>query len=230
LIYDAAHAFGVSCHGRPIGCWGDVSIFSFHATKLFHTAEGGAVAGQDAQHFSRIASLRNFGILNEDEVRGVGVNGKLTELQAAMGLAVLPDVDEEIRLRGALAARYQEGLAGVAGLRLQRLTAETVYNHAYFTVEIDAAAFGLSRDALHLALRAERIISRKYFSPLCSDNEAYRHLPSARPALLPNAQRLATRILCLPLYGDLTASDVDKIVSVVLATQAAAPALRALLE
>jgi dTDP-4-amino-4,6-dideoxygalactose transaminase len=227
VVYDAAHAFGVVHDGRPICCWGDLSVLSFHATKLFHTCEGGAVVGPDNASQRRITLLRNFGIVNEDEVRGVGLNGKLSELHAAMGLCLLDAVDEEIQLRGERTARYDAHLAGVDGLRFQRRAPGATSNHAYYTIEIDPDGFGLSRDQLYLALRAENVLVRKYFHPLCSENEAYRSLPSADPMRLPNAHRVASRILSLPLYADLALDDVDKISECILAIKAAAPGVRA---
>jgi dTDP-4-amino-4,6-dideoxygalactose transaminase len=226
LVYDAAHALGVEHRGRAIGCWGDLAVFSFHATKLFHTAEGGAVVGRDPGQFRALALLRNFGIVNEEEVQGVGVNGKLSELHAAVGLGLLPGLDMEIAARDRLAARYRARLADVPGLRFQRLAEETLPNHAYFTIEVDAATFGLSRDELHVALRAENIVTRRYFHPLCSENVSYRGLPSARPERLPHATRLAKRILCLPIYGELGVDEIDGIVDALVAVQAAAPRLR----
>lgn len=226
VVYDAAHAFGILHKGKPIGCWGDLSILSFHATKLFHTCEGGAIVGPSETWFPKIALLRNFGIVNEEEVRGVGLNGKLSELHAAMGLALLDIVPEEIKARGRLSAHYRERLSAVKGLSFQRLAAETDYNHAYFPIEIDAQGFGLTRDVVHRALRAENVLARKYFFPLCSENESYRHLPSAHPDRLPNARRLASRILCLPLHGELTLEDVDKIVDCIVAIQTHAPGIR----
>jgi len=230
VVYDAAHAFGVVHRGRPIGCWGDLSIFSFHATKLFHTAEGGAVAGPDDRLLSGLAAMRNFGIRSEEVVRGVGLNGKLSELQAAMGLAMLELVDDEIQRRGELTARYRAHLSKVDGVTFQHVAPETVPTHAYFTIEVDAERFGVSRDTLHRALRAENIITRKYFAPLCSDNEAYRHLDSAQPQYLPNARRLASRILCLPLYGELSVAQVDQIVECLLAVRDSAAAVQAAAE
>lgn len=227
VVYDAAHAFDVVHRGRPIGCWGSLSVFSFHATKLFHTGEGGAVVGPDDVMRRRVSLLRNFGIVNEDEVCGVGLNGKLSELHAALGIALFELVDEEIRARERLTARYNRSLAAVEGLRFQCRSADTLPNYAYYTVEIEEERFGLSRDELHIALRAENVLARKYFYPLCSQNEPYKYLPSAEPAKLPNANRLASRILCLPLYGELQEEDVDKIIECVLAARAAAPSVRA---
>jgi len=229
LLYDAAHAFGVEVGGAPIGSWGDLSVFSFHATKLFHTAEGGAVTAASDRLLGRLRSLRNFGFVDEETVRGVGINGKMSELHAAVGIAVLDLVDEEIARRGALVQRYRERLAGVEGLAFQRLAPGVVANHGYFVIAVDEARFGLGRDGVHRALRAENIVCRKYFHPLCSDNEAYRHLPSAAPERLPNAHRVAAQVLCLPLHGELGLDTVDAIVDTVLEVQANAPALRRLL-
>jgi dTDP-4-amino-4,6-dideoxygalactose transaminase len=226
VIYDAAHAFGVQHRGRAIGDWGDLSVFSFHATKLFHTAEGGAVTGPDAEPAPTIRLLRNFGIANEDEVHGVGLNGKLSELHAALGLAILDDMESEIEARGRAAARYDARLADLPGLARQRIAAETRRNHAYYTIEVDAERFGLSRDELHAALRAEGVVTRKYFWPLCSANPAYRGLPSAHPGRLPNAERVAARVLCLPLYGELPLADVDAISEAIASIHAAAPRIR----
>jgi dTDP-4-amino-4,6-dideoxygalactose transaminase len=211
VVYDAAHAFAVRCSGKPIGAWGDLSVFSFHATKLFHTCEGGAIVAASDAHAPQVKLLRNFGIVGEEEVRGVGLNGKLSELHSAVGLGVLDHVDQEIAERGVLDARYRKILASLEGLGFQKMTDGTERNYAYFTLEIDEDVFGLSRDEVHDALRAENIISRKYFFPLCSTNDSYRNLQSAQPARLPHARRLASRVLCLPLYGDLAAGDVEKI-------------------
>lgn len=225
-VYDCAHAFGVSYRGRPITDWGDLSILSLHATKLFHTVEGGAIVGRTAALLERVALLRNFGIVNEEEVRGIGINGKLSELHAAMGLAMLPSIDDEIAQRRQLTERYLQRIDGIPGIRLQRFPVDMVRNYAYFTIEVDTDAFGLSRDQLHKALRAENIMVRKYFSPLASANHTYRDLPTADPSYLPNAHRLSTRILSLPLYGDLQLDDVDRIIDAVLALQAAASGVR----
>jgi dTDP-4-amino-4,6-dideoxygalactose transaminase len=226
VVYDAAHAFGVRHRSQPIGCFGDLSMLSFHATKMFHTCEGGALVGPEPGAFRTIALLRNFGIVNEEEVDGVGLNGKMSELHAAVGLGLLDVVDHEIHARGRLVARYRQRLAGIDGLNFQSMATDTVHNHAYFTVEVDEERFGLSRDELHHALWAENIITRKYFWPLCSENASYRHLPSAQPGQLPNARRLASRILCLPVYGDLTVVEVNRIVERIMAIRAQAPKVR----
>lgn len=225
VVYDAAHCFGVRHRGRPIGDFGDCSALSFHATKVFHTSEGGAVLTSDPALRERLELLRNFGIVNENEVRGVGLNGKLSELHAALGLLVLDLIDDEIARRGRLAALYREGLAGLPGLRFQRLAEDTEPNHFNMTIEIDPQDFGLSRDAVHAALRADHVVTRKYFHPLCSENECYRELPSAAPGELPNAERIAARVLSLPLYGELGEDAVQGIVDVLHTLHHEAPAV-----
>jgi hypothetical protein len=224
VVYDAAHAFGVSVRGRPIGCFGDLSVLSFHATKVFHTSEGGAVVGVRRESFGRLAMLRNFGIVSEDEVTGVGVNGKMSEVHAAMGLALLEEAHAEVGRRAAIAARYRERLSELPGVVFQGFAPETLRNHYNFSLEIDEAAFGLSRDAVHEALRAENVHTRKYFHPLCSENPSYRDLPSARPEHLRNAHRVASRILCIP-HGE-SGSRSGSGRRCLFAIQAHAPAIR----
>jgi dTDP-4-amino-4,6-dideoxygalactose transaminase len=211
IVYDAAHAFGVSLNDHPIGTYGSLSAFSFHATKVFHCAEGGAVVAADDSLASRLSLLRNFGIVDENTVSGVGLNGKLDELHAALGLLILEQINEEIARRGALVDRYYLHLDEVPGLAFQKMHPGTTPNNYNFTVEIDTEAFGLSRDEVHFALRSENIISRKYFYPLCSENDCYRHLPSSAWSNLPNATGLSNRVLSLPLYGALTSYEVDLI-------------------
>jgi dTDP-4-amino-4,6-dideoxygalactose transaminase len=216
VLYDAAHAFGVEHAGRPISAFGDLSVHSFHATKLFHTAEGGAIVGPQAERREPVALLRNFGIVNQNEVRGVGLNGKMSELHAALGIEVLTLIDDEIDRRAAVASRYLETLGTTSGIGFQQFAANSTSNHGYFSIEVDEEAFGLTRDELHRALLAENVVSRKYFHPLACDNPAYRGLPSAAPERLPNACRLASRILCLPIYGELPLDHVDAIAACIV--------------
>ena len=226
VIYDAAQAFGATSGRRGIGHCGDLSVFSFHATKVFHTAEGGAVVGHDPALLERVGSLRNFAIRNEEETCGLGINGKMSELHAAVGLALLDTIDDEMTTRRRLRARYVDRLGGVEGLVLQRVPPDAEANQAYFTVEVDPIGFGLTRDEVQRALSFENIVARRYFWPLCSENPYYRKLPSAVPERLPNAHRVASRILCLPLYGDLGFDDVDRIVDAVLALRDASIGVR----
>jgi len=227
VLYDAAHAFGVRVGGRPIAAHGDLSVFSFHATKLFHSCEGGAVVGHDPALAAKIDSLRNFGILDEEHVEGVGINGKLSEFHAAVGLALLPGTADEIGARSTVDATYREELADCAGLSFVPRDDGVEPNHAYFPVDVDPDAFGLTRDELHAALREDNVFARKYFHPLCTENRAYRDLPSADPSRLPQATRVAGRVLTLPMYGELALEDVHRIASRIRAIRARAPEVRA---
>ena len=216
LVYDAAHAFGVRINGRGIGTFGDATMFSFHATKLFHTAEGGAVSCGDAALRHRIERLKNFGIADQETVECVGLNGKMNELQAVLGLSVLECLDAEVALRRTILARYRQRLGGVPGLTLTPELAGVDSSYQYCAVRIDAAVFGQSRDAVHQGLKAFNVFARKYFYPLCSDYDCYRGLPSADPAGLPVAHAAASQVLCLPLYGSLPVSAVDAICDMLL--------------
>lgn len=230
VLYDAAHAFDVELGGRSVVSFGDCSVLSFHASKIFHTGEGGAVLGQDPALRERLRHFRNFGILGEAKVHGVGFNGKMSELNAALGLALLGKMDDEIRDRARLAELYEVLLREVEGVHFQRIAKETRHNRSYFPIKIDAEAFGLTRDAVHVAMWAENVITRRYFSPLCSENECYRELPSAHPELLQNAHRLASQVLCLPLFGELGEDGVERCARALLDLQAAAPEVRRAVE
>jgi dTDP-4-amino-4,6-dideoxygalactose transaminase len=210
VIYDAAHAFGVQHGGKSAAAHGDLAVLSFHATKVFTTVEGGAIVSRTAEQKRYIDLLKNFGFAGEDLVISPGINGKLNEIQAAFGLLALERIDEDLARRRAVAARYRERLGAVPGLRLVPPHAGTE-NGAYMPVRVEAEGYGLSRDALHAALRQANVISRRYFHPLCSHFEFYRHLPCAQPENLPQAERAATEMLCLPIYGDLPLEWVDRI-------------------
>ena len=216
ILYDGAHVFGTTIGGRGIGTFGDATMFSFHATKLFHTAEGGALACSTPEMKASVDELKNFGILGQEEVGEVGINGKMNELQAALGLAVLDHVAAELSQRAAIDARYRERLSGVPGLTLLPEPPGVAASRQYFVVRIDASAFGASRDDLQAGLRAYNVMTRKYFFPLCSDYACYRHLPSAAPERLPVAQRAAREVLCLPIYGTLPLDAVDRICDMLL--------------
>jgi dTDP-4-amino-4,6-dideoxygalactose transaminase len=223
IIYDAAHAFGARLGGRGIGTFGDATMFSFHATKLFHTAEGGALACGDPSLKVRIDDLRNFGIHGPDAVEAVGLNGKMSELQAALGLAVLEHLDDEIARRRRLLVCYRERLAAIPGIGWLRASDPIETNCQYCVIRVHEDEFGCSRDVLHLELRSYNVFTRKYFYPLCSDYPCYHDLPSASAANLPIATQAAREVLCLPLYGGLAESDVDRICQMVATIGAAAP-------
>jgi dTDP-4-amino-4,6-dideoxygalactose transaminase len=217
IVYDAAHAFGTRVQNAGIGTFGDATMFSFHATKLFHTAEGGALACNDACLKAKIDDLRNFGIRGPEAVETIGLNGKMSELHAALGLSVLEGVAAELAQRRRLLARYRERLAPVEGVACLAPPDGVENSCQYSVVRIDEAAFGCSRDQLHVELRAYNVFTRKYFYPLCADYDCYRRLPSAAPANLPVATRAVREVLCLPLYGGLSESDVDRICDMVVA-------------
>jgi len=217
VIYDAAHAFGVEIDGAGIGTFGDVSMFSFHATKLFHTAEGGALTYTDKNLKSRIDLLKNFGIKNEEEVVMPGINGKMNELQASLGLALLDLIDEEKQKRKALLAKYRECLKGIDGLLFQNEDLPGVEPSCqYFVIRIDEKLFGCSRDYVYEEFKKYNVFTRKYFYPLCSEYACYRHLPSAHHINLPIAHKVADEVLSLPFYGALNIEDVEKITSILL--------------
>lgn len=219
VVYDAAHAFGTKICGVGIGNFGDASMFSFHATKLFHSAEGGALTTPKADHKAAFDHLKNFGILNQEAVDVVGINGKMNELQAALGLAVLDCVADEVTRRQAIIARYRERLGGLAGVTLMPEPEGVESSCQYFVIRIDRAAFGASRDQVFDTLKSYNVLARKYFFPLCTDYACYSDLPSARPGRLPVARTIVDQVLCLPLYGTLPLAAVETICDIVRSVQ-----------
>ncbi|MFA5422255.1 MAG: DegT/DnrJ/EryC1/StrS family aminotransferase [Phycisphaerae bacterium] len=214
VVYDAAHVFGVEIDSTPIGNFGDISMLSFHATKIFHTAEGGALVFKDANLKRRIEFLKNFGIKNEEEVVMPGINGKMNEIQAAIGNLVLNEVDNEIEKRRYLTAAYNENLKDVEGITFNSLPENVKGNYGYFVIRIDKRKFGRSRDDVYGMFKDYNVFTRKYFYPLCSDFQCYKHLPSSSPTNLPVAQKVSREVLCLPLYGRLSVSDVEQICTI----------------
>lgn len=211
VIYDAAHAFDTRVDGRPLVASGDCSVLSFHATKLFNTAEGGAIVFGDALLEQPIFLDRNFGILNEDEVVCGGVNGKLSELHAALGLANLDVLGAEKAARQNVRGWYKGALGGIPGIRSVVPEAPLSDSLQYMAVLIDPDEFGQTRDAVYRGLRGFNVYARKYFHPLCSEYPHYEHLPSAAPEALHVAHRVAGQVLCLPFHGGLTEGEVDAI-------------------
>ncbi len=195
VIYDAAHAFGVRCHCGSVLSHGDLSILSFHATKVFNTFEGGAIVCPDAKTKQHIDHLKNFGFVSETSVVASGINGKMNEMQAALGLLQLKHIDAAIERRRVIDARYREALREVRGLRCVERSGQTVDNHAYFPILVDPD-YPLSRDALYETLREQGIHGRRYFYPLISAYPMYRGLLSARPDNLPIAEEVAQRVIC----------------------------------
>jgi dTDP-4-amino-4,6-dideoxygalactose transaminase len=214
VIYDAAHAFGVSRHGHGVLGHGDLSVLSFHATKVFNTFEGGAIVCPDARSKQRIDHLKNFGFVNEVTVVAPGINGKMSEFNAALGLLQLQRVDAAIARRREIDALYRRLLAGIEGLRCLQRPAGTVSNHAYFPVLVEPG-FALSRDALYEHLRAHGVHGRRYFYPLISEFPMYRGLPSAAAGNLPIAHAAAAQVICLPIYPALTDTDVQRVAALI---------------
>lgn len=215
VIYDAAHAFGVEDAGGSILRHGDMSILSFHATKVFSTMEGGAIICRDAAMLERVKLMRNFGIVDESTVAAVGINGKLNEISAAFGLAQLEEVERARQRRKRIDAMYRAALSDIPGLVLLQRPEAGVQNFGYFPVFFDDAHL-LGRDRLYAALRSEGIHARRYFHPLTSDYPIYRDCPSASPYKLPVAQKAARTVICLPIYADLEDNDVLKVIDVIL--------------
>ena len=214
VIYDAAHAFGVRYKGKGIGNLGDAAMFSFHATKVFHTIEGGAVSYQDDSLRRDMEALKMFGMYGKEDAEMIGYNAKMTEFQAAMGLCNLRHVDQWIGERRAVVMRYRERLSGVKGLRLCPEQEGVESNYAYFPVYFDAAEFGMDRNEVLEKLAKENIFARKYFYPLTSEFSVYqgRFLIQKTPVAF-DASR---HVLTLPLYSELSVEDVDRICDVIV--------------
>jgi dTDP-4-amino-4,6-dideoxygalactose transaminase len=211
VIYDGAHAFGTRIDKRPITEFGDATMLSFHATKLFHTAEGGALVVRDPVLKRRVELLKNFGIKNEAEVFMPGINGKMNEIQAALGLLTLHSVDLERRVRAGLSTVYHERLSQIEGLTIFDIPSNVENSRQYFVVRIDSQRATVSRDAVYDRLKMFNIFARKYFHPLCSQYDCYRALPSASPANLPVAHRVSQEVLALPYYGALGVDGVHRV-------------------
>lgn len=215
VIYDAAHAFGVCANGASILNGGDLSVLSFHATKVYNTFEGGAIVSADERTKRRIDHLKNFGFVNETTVVAPGINGKMSEFNAAIGLLQLQKMGYVVRRRKEIYERYINALQHIGGITILPLQGEVEGNYSYFPIMIDDG-FPLSRDELYQLMRNENIFTRRYFYPLISEFPMYRGLPSARPENLPVATAVANKVLCLPIYPDLSNQDQDRVISAIL--------------
>lgn len=203
LIYDAAHAFAVKLNGESIWNYGDLSILSFHATKVFNTIEGGAIICHDEKTKKRIDYLKNFGFAGEITVIAPGINAKLNELQAAYGLLQLKQVDGYIVRRKAIVEAYRNALHDVPGIRFLNDMQDVAHNYGYFPILVDTKEYGRTRDELYAELKQNNILGRRYFYPLISQFPSYRGLLSAKAENLPIAEQVANRVICLPVYTDL---------------------------
>lgn len=221
VIYDAAHAFSTKLDDRPIIEWGDMSILSFHATKLFNTIEGGAICCKNDNLMKKLYELRNFGIKEldnledikegiktKDYIDDIGINGKMNEIQAAWGRATLKVFHTEIEARKRLYAFYFSQLKGIEGISIPKMPVNTSNSFQYFPILIKSSRF--TRDEIYEELKRNNIFSRKYFYPLCSDFGCYRDLESSARENLPVAHKISQQILCLPFYGELIDSDIVK--------------------
>ncbi len=214
VIYDAAHAFGVSYKGKGIGSFGDVSCFSFHATKVFHSIEGGAAAFRDEEFGLDLYRLKNFGIRGPEVVDGVGANAKMNEFCAAMGLCNLRHIDRVRERRKVVTERYRSHLEGVEGLQLNPVQKDVLTNYSYFPVVFDEEVFGTNRDTVFAKLEENGIGARKYFYPLTNTFDCFRGKYDVTKT--PVAEKIAKRVLTLPLYADLETEDVDRICKIIL--------------
>lgn len=213
VIYDAAHAFGVKSRGASVLNHGDLSVLSFHATKVFNTFEGGAIVCPDAKTKQRIDYLKNFGFADEVTVVAPGINGKMSEFNAAFGLLQLRHIDAALERRKAIARTYREALAGVKGVVCVNDGAE-ITNHAYFPILVQPE-YPLNRDALYAKMRGDEIYARRYFYPLISDFPMYRGLPSAHRNHLPMATEAASKVLCLPIYPMLESAEQQRVIDLI---------------
>lgn len=216
IIYDAAHAFGVTVNGKSILEDGDISTLSFHATKVFNTIEGGALICHSAEMKDRIDYLKNFGFSNEVTVIAPGINSKMDEIRSAYGLLNLKQVDSAISKRKHFAELYKSSLRNVEGIRFLEDIENVRHNYSYFPIFIDENSYGISRDDLYAKLKNNNILGRRYFYPLISEFSTYKGLESSTKMNLPVAHKLANSVICLPMYADLTEDDVKRVIDVVL--------------
>jgi dTDP-4-amino-4,6-dideoxygalactose transaminase len=214
VLYDAAHAFGIKKDGVGIGNFGDMTMFSCHATKVFHTIEGGITVVNDDSISEKLDMLTNFGISGEENVKYVGSNARMNEFEAAMGVCNLRHIDEMIAKRKTAADRYSERLDGVKGIRLVLPQAGITCNYTYYPVFFDG--YKETRDEIHDKLAKENIFARKYFYPLVSELDCYAEAYGTTAALTPVAKHASEHVLTLPMYADLTVADVDRICDIIL--------------
>lgn len=218
VIYDAAHAFGVQDGGGSILRHGDLSVLSFHATKVFNTFEGGAIICPDEKTKKRIDHLKNFGFLDETTVLMPGINGKLNEVSAAFGLLQLKHIDKALAQRQEIDQLYRSLLSDIRGVYCLPSGPQNFSNYGYFPILVDED-FPLCRDELYHYMRERGVLVRRYFYPLISDFSMYKDLPSAAPENLPVASSVAAKILCLPIYPDLARQDVELVADLIISVR-----------
>jgi len=217
VIYDAAHAFNVTYKGESILHWGDMSVLSFHATKVFSSIEGGAIISPTLEVKQKIDRLKNFGFVGEVSIEDIGINAKMNEFQAAFGLMQLKHISETKQKRKALYDFYMSGLKDIEGISFFPVSDDVDYNYSYFPIRIHEEIFGRSRDKVYEELKNVNVHTRRYFYPLISSLEIYRDYDSARPEVLPVANEIANQVLCLPFFPDLEHKTAAKIISFIKA-------------
>ncbi len=219
VIYDAAHAFGVTYKGRPVLEWGDISTLSFHATKVYNTVEGGAMVVHSAEMKYDVDNLKNFGFRGETTVVAPGINSKMDEMRAAYGLLNLRQVDAAIAARKRVAEKYVEALKDVKGIELfpYEINPTFKWNYSYFPILV-TDDYRMTRDALYEFLKTQNVLGRRYFYPLITAFEPYKTYPSADEANLPIANRLASQVICLPMHHALTDNDIQRVIDIIRAS------------
>lgn len=215
VIYDAAHAFGVNYKGQSILNFGDLSILSFHATKVYNTIEGGAIICHDEKTKKRIDYLKNFGFAGETTVIAPGINAKMNELQAAYGLIQLKYLKDNIEKRRQIAQFYDQELESIQGIRTLKQNPFADHSYPYYPIFVNEKEYGKSRDELYEYLKTKNIFGRRYFYPLVSEFPIYKGLDSAKPANLPNAHQIAEQVICLPIYPDLEILSINQVISLI---------------
>ena len=216
VIYDAAHAFGVRVNGKSVLEAGDMSTLSFHATKTYNTIEGGALVCHSAEMKQQIDYLKNFGFEDETVVVAPGINSKMDEVRAAYGLLNLKHVDNAIAHRQKVTYAYREVLSSVKGISCLKDIEGVRHNYSYFPIFVDAEEYGMTRDELYFKLKENGVLGRRYFYPLISDFSPYKSYISASKENLPNANKLADTVICLPLHAELTEADVERILNLII--------------
>lgn len=225
VIYDAAHAFGVSENGQSVLKAGDISTLSFHATKVYNTIEGGALICHSAEMKYHVDNLKNFGFRGETTVVAPGINSKMDEMRAAYGLLNLRQVDAAIEARKQVAKQYVDALQDVHGIKIFQPMVDSFasnlspltsnLNYSYFPIFVDEEQYGISRDALYGKMKANNVLGRRYFYPLITDFDPYKDIPSATPVNLPVANKIANQVICLPMHHALSDEDVKRVIDCV---------------
>jgi len=214
IIYDAAHAFGTQIGEDSILKFGDLSVLSFHATKLFNTFEGGAIVSHSSEMKRKIDDLKNFGFQDQTTVEGIGINGKMNEVQAALGILQLKYIDQIIEKRKIITEIYRAGLKKVNGIFFLDFMNNVRYNYAYFPIFIKESEYGISRDEVFEKLAYNNIYARRYFYPLISQFSSYKDMPSSKLDNLTVANNISNDVICLPIYPDLDTADVERIIEI----------------